>query len=100
MSVTSDVPTAHKKAVKHWTQTPEGKRRMGEIQKKAWRKRAKRKAKGSVTQIKSEAPFRKTLKSEIAELAKLGARLRLAELDKERRKLMYFLGIEEFKEAK
>lgn len=101
MSVMSDVPTQHKKAVKHWTSTPEGKQRLARAMKKAWknRKRKPGRPKGSKTKVISSPSLipKKTPRAEVAELALIGARVKLAELDKERAKLMHILGIEEAK---
>lgn len=107
-TISSDVPTEHKKAVKHWTSTPEGKKKLARAMRKAWktRKRKPGRPKGSKTKTLSasshaydETPSipKKTSRAEVAELALIGARVKLAELDRERAKLMHILGIEEAK---
>lgn len=77
----------------HWTQTEEGKRKMAAAQKKGWANR-KKKAQKDRSDKPKHGGARSLVKDEIAHLAKRGAELELAELEKRIVKLRIFLGRE------
>jgi len=81
----------------HWTQTPEGRKRMAEVQTAAWAKRHK-KEKAHAAKVKAttnhKPPTAKRLAhAELERLARIGAAQELIDLERRLTKLKLFLSI-------
>lgn len=73
----------------HWTSTPEGRERMANIQKKAWRKKKHALAQA----VDKKFTPRRLAREELHELARVGAQQMLVELEKKITKLRLFLSV-------
>ena len=92
----------------HWTQTEAGRRKMARVQKQAWAwKKAKTRKSAALIPVPlvHDRPItahslhpKSVARQEVLDLARLGARTRLIELEKECAKLRMYLGIEEREE--
>lgn len=77
----------------HWTQTPEGRRKIQIAQQKAWAVRRKRaKIKGTGVASDPQPTPKSIAKEEINRLAKIGAEQELKKLEAQVTKLRVFLG--------
>ena len=77
---------------KHWTQTPEGKRKMAAVQKKAWASRRIAMAKKAEPAPAPRKSHRALAKDRVYELTLKGARARISELREELEELETFVG--------
>jgi transcription elongation GreA/GreB family factor len=80
---------------RHWTHTPEGRRILAARSEAIKQKRETKRLNGRDKPMATRSRSQKLQPSKTHELVKLGAAVRLRELDKERTKLRSFLGIVE-----